>query len=135
MSRYSKKTDDVQPLEPKSQKCIAHGCPLLGTMSNSLNGSDQWYCRFHNGRDVSQFDKVSLRINLHLALINHANRVERAGPCVCDADPARYYNTGNAAYSKRPGEKWTGYVRRLNAMIHDAIHGGGAAETETEEAA
>lgn len=132
-SRYAKKSEQAAeaPAQPRGHKCSAYGCPLAGTNTDSLKGSDQWYCRFHNGRDVSEFDAISTRVNRHRALIEHARLVQRLGPVIMVTQPEKF-QTGNALHRKQPGESFVQYVNRLNGLIFDAVHNG---PTTTSEAA
>lgn len=43
--------------------CAAHGCTLLGTMSTSTSGSDEWWCSMHFGKDASQLQPLTVEIN------------------------------------------------------------------------
>lgn len=47
---------------PGNWKCAAHGCPLPGGISTNR---DRWYCRFHFGSAMQDWDRVSFRINQH----------------------------------------------------------------------
>lgn len=125
MSRYPKKTQQDQETTPQRNPmlCAAYGCPLTGTGCNGLKGSSQWYCRFHNGQDVSQFDAISQRINRILPLIRHEHLIRTAGPVMWAARPEKY-QTGNALIRHRPGESWLDYVKRLHGLILQGIYGG-----------
>ena len=131
MSRYAKAKNQPDQDQPRRDpgKCAAYGCPLAGTKTGSLKGSDQWYCRFHDGHDITEFDQISQRIRRHLPLIEHAAKMVRLGPVA-----GSLVATGNAQHRKQPGENWSEYVRRLNGLVFSAIHGGGRA-TSSEDAA
>lgn len=131
-NRYGKKNQDQDSDIPQRDphRCAAYGCPLRGTMSNSLNGSDTWYCRFHNGRNPADFDAISTRINRHQALIEHHARVSSAGPI-----RGIEVQTGNALHRRAPGETYNQHLRRLTGLIFDAIHGGGPANSSEDAAA
>jgi hypothetical protein len=50
--------NDVPPTE---RPCIAHGCPLLGSMSASLSASRSavWTCRFHFGKRPAEYGAIT----------------------------------------------------------------------------
>jgi hypothetical protein len=134
MSRYPKQqqSDNKDEQKPRGHKCSAYGCPLAGTNADGLKGAEQWYCRFHFGHDVSEFDAISTRINRNHALIEHARLVQRLGPVVMATQPEKF-QTGNALHRRQVGEQWAPYLSRLNALIFDAIHNG-PHSTKTEAA-
>ena len=39
--------------------CAAYGCPLPGGISLSTKGGGPWHCRFHFGREPSEFDGIT----------------------------------------------------------------------------
>lgn len=39
--------------------CAAYGCPLPGGITDSTQGSDRWFCRFHFGREPREFDAIT----------------------------------------------------------------------------
>lgn len=39
---------DDATIPPRDRfKCAAYGCPLPGAITDSIHGSDAWYCRKH----------------------------------------------------------------------------------------
>lgn len=119
-SRYAKPPQEASQDSPARdpRKCAAWGCPLAGTHTDSLKGSDSWYCTFHNGHDTSEFDRISTRITRHLPLIEHYRKVSRLGPIAGMA-----VVTGNALQRRQPGETYAQYLRRLGGLVFNAIHG------------
>lgn len=130
-SRYAKPQQDASQDTPARDpmKCAAYGCPLAGTNTSSLKGSEQWYCRFHDGHEVAEFDNISARINRHRALIEHESKVRRMGPIAGER-----VTTGNALHRRQPGESYADYLRRLSGLVFDAIHGGGPANRNEDAA-
>lgn len=134
-ARYAKPANASEPPSAATQrghKCSAYGCPLAGTNADSLKGAEQWYCRFHFKRDVSEFDVISARINRNQALIEHERLIRRLGPVLMVTHPEKS-QTGNAQHRRQPGETWAQYLSRLNALINDAIFNG-PQTTKTEAA-
>lgn len=45
-----------------TRMCVAYGCPPPGGITDSTQGSDRWYCRFHFGKTVNEFDEVTREV-------------------------------------------------------------------------
>lgn len=43
--------------------CAAHGCPCLGTSSNSTSGTDKWFCGYHAGTDAISWQRITTELN------------------------------------------------------------------------
>lgn len=41
--------------------CFAHGCPLLGTITDTVvhSRAAMWLCRFHSGQPASRWDQIT----------------------------------------------------------------------------
>lgn len=50
--------------------CVAYGCPLMGTMTGSTSGANDWSCTFHANKPATQRDEVTLVLNRHRWLAN-----------------------------------------------------------------
>ena len=112
--------------------CAAYGCPLPGTSCKSLKGGEQWYCRFHDGQDPTQFDAISQRIRKNIGLIEHADKIKRAGPVVWGCNPEKF-QSGNALLRRQPGETWRPYLTRLTQLVTAAIYDGHSIQRLTHE--
>ena len=55
--------NDVPPLE---RPCIAHGCPLLGSLSPSLTSSKsaEWTCRHHFGKSPKEYGPITRALKM-----------------------------------------------------------------------
>lgn len=43
--------------------CCAYGCPLLGVMSTSTSGGNEWWCSLHFGKDAGQMQRLTVEMN------------------------------------------------------------------------
>lgn len=43
--------------------CIAYGCPLMGVMTGSTSGANDWACHFHANKPATQMQDVTRIIN------------------------------------------------------------------------
>lgn len=43
--------------------CAAYGCPLMGVMTGSTSGANDWCCHFHANRGGGQLQEVTMVIN------------------------------------------------------------------------
>lgn len=49
--------------EPKNGcMCAAYGCPLVGTMTASTTGSQDWLCWLHFGRDAVHWQAITIEL-------------------------------------------------------------------------
>ena len=58
----------VQKKKERNLGCAAFGCPMPGTRSNSISGSDEWWCRYHFNQDGAQNDLITHRIKQNRSL-------------------------------------------------------------------
>jgi len=56
-------THDDRVAEHDPRYCAAYGCPMLGTMSTSTNGSSEWWCFAHFGKDAGMLQRLTVEIN------------------------------------------------------------------------
>jgi hypothetical protein len=47
----------------KGCMCAAYGCPLVGTMTPSTTGSQDWLCWLHFGRDATHWQAITVELN------------------------------------------------------------------------
>lgn len=43
--------------------CTAYGCPLMGTMTGSTSGANDWSCSYHVNKGGAQRDEATLVLN------------------------------------------------------------------------
>jgi hypothetical protein len=43
--------------------CAAYGCPLIGSMSTSTQGSTDWWCFAHFGADIGRYQTITSELN------------------------------------------------------------------------
>src|SRR5690606_20204680 len=60
--------------------CCATGCPMPGSITQSTNGSTEWYCGWHFGQAYADHGAITARIRNRLALIEAAQRLANYGP-------------------------------------------------------
>lgn len=60
--------------------CAAHGCPMLGVMTRSTTGSNEWYCSIHFGAPASRWSQITSEL-LRLGWLVKITRDLRAGRC------------------------------------------------------
>lgn len=55
-------THDDRVAERPHHLCFAYGCPLLGTSSVSTQGTSEWWCFAHFGKDVGQYQGITAEL-------------------------------------------------------------------------
>ena len=124
-NKFKKNLPDDQPNEPKQQTCQASGCPLFGTRSTSLNGSDKWWCRFHYGQELSNFARITDRITRSRPMIEHIRRLKQAVSAdIVNPPPWMTSYPNNPEFSRREDETHGQYIARLEAALQKAIRQG-----------
>jgi len=58
-------THDDRVAERDPCLCTAYGCPLLGTMTGSTSGANDWACSFHANKSATQLQEITRVINQH----------------------------------------------------------------------
>ena len=58
--------------------CVAHGCPLYGSISTSVHGSHSWLCNQHFRAPVANWQTVTARIRKNMLLVNLAKEIRMA---------------------------------------------------------
>lgn len=43
--------------------CAAYGCPLIGSMCTSTQGSTDWWCFAHFGADIGRYQSITSELN------------------------------------------------------------------------
>lgn len=71
----TKSTSDEK--EYQGSGCLAHGCPLPGSMSASTDGQGKWYCRHHFGKKPMENDGITAKINNNIWINEAATRLLR----------------------------------------------------------
>lgn len=67
--------------ERPGHMCAAYGCPMIGTSSASTQGTSEWWCFAHFGKDVGAYQRITVELNA-LAWLSDAVRdvrIIRAG--------------------------------------------------------
>lgn len=68
--RYAEASDGVAgdaKAPTDDGRCHAFGCPLPGAISESLKGSDTWFCRFHFGAEGAKWNEITRSIRQKLS--------------------------------------------------------------------
>jgi hypothetical protein len=68
-----------QPTSGGDEKCLARGCPLPGTVSDSTKGGGPWTCSAHRRAAPEQWDAVSFRATSAPWLWRAINRITHDG--------------------------------------------------------
>jgi len=55
--------------------CSAHGCPMIGSMSRSTVGTDEYLCNIHFFAASSQWQKITYRLNINKFLVEAINLI------------------------------------------------------------
>lgn len=50
---------DVLALSGASQNCTAHGCPMIGSISENTRPPHQWFCRFHWQQPADKWQEIT----------------------------------------------------------------------------
>lgn len=79
MPRFDDYEEEQQP-QRDHNRCAANGCPLLGSLSQSVNGSDKWYCRYHFGVDSRDWGNITLRIKRSMQQLREYDVKKRTNP-------------------------------------------------------
>lgn len=106
-------------------QCAAHGCPMLGTVTNSTNGSSEWWCFCHHGKSATHFQAITAELNrLHwLVAIAKDVRHHRGAPEWPDVyRKLKHEITLNqrSDLHAQKGETVTNWLLRLEKSLFDA---------------
>lgn len=113
-----KKRDNDEDNKPKQQTCKAAGCPMFGTRSLSLTGSDEWWCRFHFGAETSDFATITERLRQSRFFVEHIQRLKKAtSQQITNREPYLFTYQRNSEFSAREGETYGKYVLRLESAL------------------
>lgn len=65
-TEIKKKLDEA----PRKTTCAAYGCPLPGSIASTTHPgeSTEWFCRFHFGEKVENFQKITQAIRSGAAI-------------------------------------------------------------------
>jgi hypothetical protein len=103
------------------RQCCAYGCPMPGSMSDSI-GSSKWVCAMHHGQDPGRWQRITADLRRMQWLVTAITTLRR------DYDSARW----NAAYAEADqimrhhqrsdlwhfeGEKLPAWFARLDAAL------------------
>jgi hypothetical protein len=86
-SAHAPKTVDAAP--EVQTGCIAHGCPLPGTGSDSTRGGAGWVCTAHRSAPSSDWQEVTARIRANEWLRAICCRIAEIGPVLLTGDDAQ----------------------------------------------
>ena len=75
---FAKTSTTKDEREYQGLGCLAHGCPLPGSMSLSTDGQGKWYCRHHFGKKPMENDAITSKINQFMWIDEAATRLLRA---------------------------------------------------------
>ena len=117
--KFRKTIQDIP--EPKQQTCTAAGCPLFGTRASG-SGASRWWCRFHYGQELSNFSRITERIERSRAMIEHIKRLKTANASDVQQAPAWltvYQN--NPKFNRNENETHGAYTQRLELALKNAI--------------
>jgi hypothetical protein len=81
MARDFKKAaaaESAEVVKIDTSKCTAHGCPMHGSLTSSVNGSDSWTCSMHFRAHISNWQKTTQRIREHMPLVNLIKEIRMA---------------------------------------------------------
>lgn len=59
------KQETEKPVSAIERKCAAYGCPLPGSITDSLYGPTnevEWLCRFHSGHERSEWQQITHKL-------------------------------------------------------------------------
>lgn len=117
-SKFEDKTDKKPPAK---KTCYAHGCPMAGTMSGGTTADQftNWYCRFHDKANISDFSTVTKKINEYFTLLKFVHRIKTANPFDVQK---MYQNFNNKEIEKLPEENQWQYAHRLELFIKNNIN-------------
>jgi hypothetical protein len=81
MKRYAQAAAEVSAPDARPDgACVAYGCPLPATMSNSALGGSDACCTFHHGAAYADFANITTAVRNRLPLIRIALRLCTAPP-------------------------------------------------------
>ena len=69
----------TQPASGGAERCMAHGCPLPGTVTDSTKGGGPWTCSPHRRAAPDQWPAISERANANPWLLRALARIAHDG--------------------------------------------------------
>lgn len=115
------KSEPEQQTEQKTdfKKCVVYGCPMAGTLTDSIRGSQNFYCRYHHNKPGDELAQITLRLKNHFREIEFINAVRKFGPVGFMHDLKIPAPDG---LQIRDGETWADYVTRLTVFERGILH-------------
>ena len=101
-----------------SRPCFAHGCPLLGTISDSLVSSPaaHWFCRYHSAAKPEEFGEITRRLRFAFGkAADKAHAAEGTPDGMSSEEWAAQWKRERAAILATPkptGRDWAEKLRR-----------------------
>lgn len=97
--------------------CAAHGCPMLGVMTRSTTGSNEWFCSIHFGAPAARWHEITRELN-RLGWLVTITRNLRAG-VVGDAHKEMTLNQSKYLH-RGDHESMTQWLVRLEKVLSDS---------------
>lgn len=90
MGRFREEPQAQKPeSQPKDQTCTAFGCPLAGSVSQSTNGGDNFFCRYHIGSESGEWGAITMRVKRCMNEFSQIDQMLKLNPYSEDIDKLR----------------------------------------------
>ncbi len=70
----------TQPTSGGAERCLAHGCPMTGIVSDSTKGGGPWTCSPHRRAAPDQWQAITERANRSMWILRAFSRLSADGP-------------------------------------------------------
>ncbi|WBS00237.1 hypothetical protein OU994_18115 [Pseudoduganella sp. SL102] len=107
--------------------CIAYGCPLLGVITASTSGANDWACFFHAGRSGAQLQHITMIVNRYRWLADSITIARGMVPGRADRRMILDKIRADLTQHKRPDLFWNGaetvrqWVNRLDKALGELV--------------
>ncbi len=109
---------EVHTSKPKSNRCCAYGCPLVGSV---LEGNEA-YCTYHVGRPSASWQRITEAIHSDLALIKVSVKLNAMSP-IDFFNHIAYLEQLPGEFKLNASESLFEYRHRFNAALNRLIVG------------
>ena len=102
--RKSRNEQQEQTAFVDDKKCACAGCRLDGTIANSVNGSDKWFCAYHDFAakyGIQAMEEVTRRIDDRIALMRHLTTIRDHVSSKLEKTPNDWPGSENGKYKNQ----------------------------------
>jgi hypothetical protein len=125
---FKRPSDDQKTEGAFNRNCAAFGCPLSGVFTESVHGSNTWYCRNHSHSFGAAHDEITTKIKQYRWMLEIAEYLESDMQSrdnfdtIRDRAEKRFADAGLDLVMERDKPLWV-WVRRIYSKFDTLVSG------------